>query len=381
MDRSSAGRLGIGAVTPRRARTAGRRDRSFARAAGADVDRALALLWRLPGLLAGALARSWALLGRRRRLRIALVIALVATPALAGGWLWLRRSPLVAVSHVRITGVHGADRGAIDAALKAAARRMSTLDFDTGALRAAVAAYPVVGALRVDASFPHTLSIHVIEQPPVAQVTFDGSKTAIAADGVVLGPAQAASSLPSLTATTPLSTGERVHDQALLGAAAVLGAAPAPLAREAVRAYQGQKGLTLALRGGLLAYFGDATRAHAKWQALASVLADASSAGAAYVDVRVPERAAAGFAPGVAPPASASEAQAEGAAQAPSTSESSQTLAEGLSSAVGGGASPAPSASSSGEGEEEASSGEAHAAPTGEATSGTGEGGGGEPAH
>jgi hypothetical protein len=167
-----------------------------------------------------------------------------------------------------------------------------------------------------------------------------------------------------------------VHDQALLGAAAVLGAAPAPLAHEALRAYQGPKGLTLALRGGLLAYFGDATRAHAKWLALASVLADAGSAGAAYVDVRVPERAAAGFAPGVAPPASVSgEAQPEGAAQASSASESSQTLAEGLSSAVGAGASTAASASS-GEGEEEASAGEAHAAPAGQAASATGEGGG-----
>ncbi len=48
------------------------------------------------------------------------------------------------------------------------------------------------------------------------------------------------------------------------------------------------------MRGGLLLYFGDATRPHAKWLSAARVLADPSSAGATYVDVRAPERPAAG---------------------------------------------------------------------------------------
>ena len=42
------------------------------------------------------------------------------------------------------------------------------------------------------------------------------------------------------------------------------------------------------MRNGLLVYFGDATRPHAKWLSLADVLADPSSAGASYVDVRLP---------------------------------------------------------------------------------------------
>ncbi len=63
----------------------------------------------------------------------------------------------------------------------------------------------------------------------------------------------------------------------------------------------GRAGLTVAMRDGLLVYFGDASRPHAKWLALAAVLADSSSAGADYVDVRLPERPAAGFPPGRAP--------------------------------------------------------------------------------
>ncbi|HEV2974086.1 MAG TPA: FtsQ-type POTRA domain-containing protein [Solirubrobacteraceae bacterium] len=379
MDRSFAGRLGIGGVGSR-PRSAGRPRRSTPaarRGTGAGVDRAIALVWRQPTALARLLAPCWALVRAHRRVRIALLVATLATPLLAGGWLWLRDSSLVAVRQVRIVGAHGADASAIDSALTQAARRMSTFDVKTGALRAAVAAYPIVGRIQAHASFPHSLSIRVIEQPPVASVAVAGVKTAVAADGVVLGPAHVSGSLPSLTGTTPLSTGEQIHNPTLLGALSALSAAPAPLASEVERAYEGPKGLTIVLHGGLLAYFGDATLAHAKWLSLARVLADASSAGASYVDVRVPERPAAGFPSGVAPPSSAG-AEAERSTATPPSSESSQALAEGLSSAVGGSASGAPAASS-GEHEEttsgaheEASSARREATSSGEAEAGSG---------
>ena len=66
---------------------------------------------------------------------------------------------------------------------------MSTLDVNRGALRAAVASFPVVRAVRAVPSFPHGLRIEVTEQLPVAALTIDGARTAVAADGVVLGPA------------------------------------------------------------------------------------------------------------------------------------------------------------------------------------------------
>ncbi|HEY2181905.1 MAG TPA: FtsQ-type POTRA domain-containing protein [Solirubrobacteraceae bacterium] len=399
MDRSFAGRLGIGAVTPPARREARRRRRkpSTPVASGSRVDRALALLWRLPGALARAVAALWALARAHRRLRIGLIAALIAAPALGGGWLWLRHSSLVAVREVRIAGAHGADASAIDSALTAAARRMSTLDVRPAVLRTAVAAYPIVARLDVHASFPHSLSIRVVEQPPVAAVDVGGARTAVAADGIVLGPAHLAGSLPALSAAAPLAPGERVRSPALLAALAVLGAAPAPLAAQTERAFSGSKGLTVVLHGGVRAYFGDGSRPHAKWLALARVLADPSSAGAAYVDVRVPERAAAGFAAGVTPPAIAGATE-EGAASTPSSSGSSQALAEGLSAAVGTGRSSAPATGSSGEheagssgeheagssGEHEApsSSGEAEAATGGEAAAaGAGEAGTGERSH
>jgi cell division protein FtsQ len=302
----------------------------------------------------GGAAFAW----ERRRLRIALVATLVAIPLLAGGWWLARHTSLTAVEHVQVNGlaaVHGADTGAIAAALTGAARGMSTLDVKPAALRAAVAPYPIVRSVRARAKFPHGMSIEVVEQPPVAALVIDGARTAVAADGVVLGPGFLSGALPLVsmgktatagaTATTTLPVaGGSVRGTSLLGALTVLGAAPTPLARTVTRVYSGPKGLTVVLHSGLLVYFGDGTRPHAKWLSLARVLADPSSAGAAYIDVRLPERPAAGFAPGTAAPDASSGEAASSSSSDPATANE---LAAGLDAAVGGGSSSVGGGSSS----------------------------------
>ena len=116
-------------------------------------------------------------------------------------------------------------------------------------------------------------------------------------------------------------------------------------------------GLTLVLRRNLLVYFGDDSRPHAKWLSLARVLADPSSAGASYIDVRLPERPAAGFAPGAMPAlSSGTSANAspgeEGASGEPAASGGARPLAEHGSASQ---ATPAGVGPSSGE---QAASGE-----------------------
>lgn len=221
-------------------------------------------------------------------------VALALVGVLGGGWLWLRNSSWVAVERVDITGVHGADAGAIDAALKGAARRESTLDVNTAALRAAVAPFRVVRAVSVKTSFPHGMSIAVSEQLPVAALSEGGVHTAVAADGVVLGPSLLSSSLAAIAAPGPAPRSGRVQDATVRAELAVLGAAPQVLLGWVEKVVEGKEGLTVEMHGGLQLYFGDATRPHAKWLAAARVLADSASAGAAYVDVRAPERPASG---------------------------------------------------------------------------------------
>lgn len=358
MDRSLAGRLGMGSFTRQPARAhsgaAARRPkgrRASSRSRETAFDRALARLAALLASAAGFAGRTRVLVWRRRRLRIALIVALIATPLLAGGWLWLRGSSLVAVRHVRVSGVHGPQAHAIKAALSSAARGMTTLDVHSGALRSAVAGYPLVGRLKISTSFPHGMSIRVIEQPAVATLTVAGAKTAVAADGVALGPILASGSLPEVSGASLPASGQRVHNATLLGALTALGAAPAPLLKQVTRAYSSSKGLTLAMHSGLLVYFGDGSRPHAKWISLARVLADSSSAGASYVDVRLPERPAAGFPGGVAPPVSSTEAEASGVTTG--SAESAESLTEKLSAAAGGeSTTSAPTGSAQAEAEE-----------------------------
>jgi cell division protein FtsQ len=303
------------------------------------MDRSLALPLPRPLRLARPLRP-------RRALVVGVLAALLAAPALYGAWLWLRDSPLVSVERVRVSGVHGPYASGIATALDEAARHMSTLDVHVGQLRAAVASYRVVRDLRVSASFPHTLRIAVIEQPPVAALSVGGVRTAVAADGAILGtsyPGLASSSLPTVPggAGDPLAGG-RVNSAAARAAVAVLGAAPPTLLGWIARAYQGRQGLTVAMRNGLLLYFGDATRPHAKWLSAARVLADPSSAGAWYVDVRLPERPAAGIAGTATSAAPGSEGSGETATRVSASDPTAAALAATLAEAVRGGSAGVP---------------------------------------
>lgn len=273
-------------------------------------------------LLARALAR--------RRVRIALLCLVVALPLLGGGWMWFRKSSFVTVEKVRISGVSGPQAHAVEAALRSAAHGMSTLDLNTAALREAVAQFAAVRGLHFFARFPHTLVISVTERPAVAALVVSGARTAVAADGLVLGAAVLSAGLPSVSARWQPQPGQSVHEGGVLAELAVLGAAPKALAAQVSSVYSGKHGLTVAMRNGLLVYFGDGEDAHAKWLALQRVLLDEGSAGAAYIDVRMPARPAAGGFPEGVPPAVSSAAGEEASTTDPATEASVAALAEGL---------------------------------------------------
>jgi hypothetical protein len=126
-----------------------------------------------------------------------------------------------------------------------------------------------------------------------------------------------------------------VHGTSLLAELTVLGAAPAPLLAHVERVYMGSKGLTVTMRNGLVVYFGDDVRPHAKWLSLARVLADPSSAGASYVDVRLPSHPAAGFPAGATPP----EASKGDSSQPGELTPGSESTIAALAAALPGGSS------------------------------------------
>ena len=222
---------------------------------------------------------------------LAAVVAAVAL--LAGGWIWLRSSSLVAVEEVRVTGVERSPGGsAIRSSLTSVAMDMTTLNVDRAALDEAVRRFPVVKSLDVSTDFPRGMTIAVVQRRPVAALVGGGVPVAVAADGVLLR-GEKTSGLPAVTAKVPFGaprlTGGRALEQVRL-----LGAAPAHLRGRASAVAYSAGGYTVRLSGYPELRLGGPDRLESKWAAAVRILRDASVAGASYIDLRVPERPAVG---------------------------------------------------------------------------------------
>jgi cell division protein FtsQ len=217
----------------------------------------------------------------------------VVLALLAGAFLWLRHSSLVAVQKVTITGVAGPDAAQIRNALRVRAETMSTLDVSDRALKRAVAAYPVVRSLDVSTHFPHGLSIAVFEQVPVAVISAGGAQTEVSASGTLLRRSDATGTLPVIT--VPIAPAGRQVSGATAREVALLADAPYTLLDKIATAGTNRAlGLMVTMRDGPTIYFGADAELAAKWRSATAALADPNSAGADYIDVTDPGRPAAG---------------------------------------------------------------------------------------
>ena len=221
-----------------------------------------------------------------------LLIAGALVVILVPGWLWVRDSPLARVDHVRISGVSGPQAAEVRQAIEDAAGSESTLHFDTARLTAAVGQFSIVAGLSVHTHPLHTIDVTVREHVPVAALIHGGRRVAVAADGTILE-GTLTHGLPLVPVGAPPG-GRRLVERRALGMVALLGAAPRALVGKISSVGLAPQGLVAHLTAGPEVFFGAARRLPAKWLAAARVLADYSSRGASYIDVRVPERPAAG---------------------------------------------------------------------------------------
>ena len=230
----------------------------------------------------------------RRRLGAALVaLALLA----AGYWLWFRDSSFARVHDVYVTGVDGPQARAIRSALEQAALDQTTLHVRTADLRAAVATYPVVRSVTAQGEFPHKLTIDVQLNLPVAILQSPSGRKPVAADGLLLPDVPITGGLPVVTVKSALPT-ERLTEGKAFQLVRLVGLAPEPLrARLTSVIIKPGVGIVAQVRKGPELRFGDSSRLPAKWMAAARVLAAAGARGAAYIDLRLPERPAAGGLP------------------------------------------------------------------------------------
>jgi cell division protein FtsQ len=256
-----------------------------------------------------ALPRPPVTLSPRARLRLAGVLALgLALVSLYV--LWFRDSSLVRVEKVTVTGLSVDDAPRIRAALTEAGRRMTTLHVHEQDLEHAVAGYATVHELRVSTDFPHGLRIHVVERRPVAVLVSGGQRVPVAADGIVLRGVRPVASLPPVRVSGGLPR-RRLGERDAMTAVSVIAAAPSPMAARIEQVKKaGLKGLVADLREGPEVILGDSRRLRAKWAAATRVLADPAAQGAAYVDVRLPERPVVGGLPPEPGAAGAPEAAA-----------------------------------------------------------------------
>jgi cell division protein FtsQ len=277
---------------------------------------------RLPALPAPG-PRTQRLIARVRstRLRTRLSVLAAVPVVVIGGWLLLRDSALFSVDQVAISGLGADALPVVSEDLLAAARHETTTDFSLGALRQAVAPYTVVAAISAKTHFPHGLSIEVAERHPVAHLQVGKNWYLLDANGRVITGAHGAGL--TVLRSSALPTGGRTHDGFVLLALRVLADAPLPLRQRVVAVTVADGLLMIYLHHGPRLVFGNAALPHAKWDAAAAVLADASSRGASYIDVQVPSRPAAQ----VADPATTSASTAAGAgANAPTGAASVSTL-------------------------------------------------------
>jgi cell division protein FtsQ len=227
--------------------------------------------------------------------RVSYLCATLALVAVGwSGYLWARDLSLFRIRHVEISGLSSREAPAIRRALRETASRMTALHVRERELREAVDSFPVVRSLSASSDFPNTLKIKVNEYVPVAALeTPSGRRVAVSSADTLLRGLGPKTKLP-VVKTDAIPTSGKLTDAAAGRLVRALAAAPPELRSSLARAYASKDGIRVTLTNEQIIRLGDGTRLAAKWAAAASVLADPSSRGAGTIDVRVPQRPAAG---------------------------------------------------------------------------------------
>jgi hypothetical protein len=136
----------------------------------------------------------------------------------------------------------------------------------------------------------------------VAVIGTGSEAVAVGFDATILHwlPPPEEGSLPALPVSSPPKK-PRLGGT-LLEQVRVLAAAPAPLRAHLQSSHYGEGGVDVELGSGVELRFGDASRAAAKWQAAAAVLADPAITALDYLDLHAPGRPAIGGSGHTLPP-------------------------------------------------------------------------------
>jgi cell division protein FtsQ len=232
-----------------------------------------------------------------------LAIAFGALLAVGGGYLVARDTALFAVERVEIQGAPPLVARDVRAALRPLeGESLLRVDLDNVADR--LAAIPSVRKARFDRAFPHTLSVTVAAERPVAVLRRGDEAWLVSARGRVIRglPNPRRSSLPRIWApvTVSAAAGDRLTDLPTLRAVRALAAlAESRLPARVRYARATDSGLTLRLAAGTeleLANDDELALKLAVARTVLLALDPARQGWPAYVDLTVPGRPVVGFA-------------------------------------------------------------------------------------
>lgn len=258
---------------------------------------------------------AWMVGGPSGHRRLLLLALLGVAGLLAIVYLTFRLTPLSTVQRVTVVGVQGPDAPEIRQAIERAAMGQSTLGFGDAAVKRAVSKTASITGVTVHAKFPHAVQVEVQQLLAVGAVDAGGRKVAVAADGRLLPDWD--------VGELPLIRGARADRDVVRGsgllAASILGVAPADLLAHVARV---DDGTVVRLADGPALLFRDTNRLNAKWAAAVAVLGDPGTAGATWIDLRVPEAPVAGKgAPPALPAKDAKVGRVAGVSDALATAE------------------------------------------------------------
>jgi cell division protein FtsQ len=218
--------------------------------------------------------------------------------AAAGAYVIARETSIFAVQKIEVSGAPPALAAQIRSAL-GPLEGASLVSFSRSSADRRLAGFPQIARVSYDRDFPHTLRVTVSVEQPVAVLRRATDAWLVSAGGRVLAALRPGSYPPLpriwLAAETDVAVGAQVETGDAVTVSAALHGSRFPSRVLAVRDDGGSGGLVLQLSGGREVRLGDLGNLAVKLAVAAAVLP--RSGGALYIDVSVPTRAVAGYAP------------------------------------------------------------------------------------
>jgi cell division protein FtsQ len=202
----------------------------------------------------------------RGRIRGAAIVVLAAIAVGGVAW-WVTNSPLFDMRTLEVTGATHLSSAQV-ARLGRLDRRTNVLWLSPGRIARRIEANPWVESVHVSRILPSTLVLRVRERTPIAVVA--GRNLLVAPDGTILGPAGRSPGLPRVAVGRPIQAGSRLPGS-MPSLVVVRSLSPA-LRGDVDRVIRGRLGLTLVMRDGVRAVFGDATQPQLKQLVLQALL-------------------------------------------------------------------------------------------------------------